>query len=616
MQCLSAPTRKEIDRAHARGVWLDIGIPSVRNLRYISKRRVLIWALLGLSSLPLHLFYNSMVFSSIASHDYYAFSVSQSFTDDTDCLNCDKIADFSYRQIIQSMHQKVRNGELDRLEAADCISQYSTMIQSFRRNLLLVAANDKFPAKSDFPPFNDTNVYYASEFDSEYATSSSQSIDAYAWICAAEKIDYSLYRGSCANVANQIKADAKNCKLSSRYEYQTKTYDNRTFTLGRIYKYPVEYCLSEKAPPMCKLHILLPIGYLVTFLNLFKAVLILYTVFYVKDNPLMTMGDAVASFMEDRDPTTKDLCLLTMHDLKQHRDFFPAGPREWSGQKYRWKDVTSRTRRTVTLIMFVIAIGTVSGLLDMGIRALRDNSFSVSLPDLARMGFGAIDPRTIIVWDISSTMSNILIANIAQPLLSFLYFSYNGLFTCMLLGFEWSRYAYKRRGLRVSRARAGAQRSTYFLQLPYRFSLPLMVLSGVLHWLVSQSIFLVAIDLYYPSGESRDVDTMNGSATGGFKSCGYSPIAIVSVVVLAAIMVIAAIGFGYVPYKPGMPLAGSCSAAISAACHNEEWDEVDGAVAARERLKWGVVGVGPDGVGHCALSTKGVTFPEKGKMYA
>lgn len=55
MQCLSAPTRKETDRAHAKGVWLDIGIPSVRNLRYISKQRVAVWALLGLSSLPLHL---------------------------------------------------------------------------------------------------------------------------------------------------------------------------------------------------------------------------------------------------------------------------------------------------------------------------------------------------------------------------------------------------------------------------------------------------------------------------------------------------------------------------------------------------------------------------------
>lgn len=36
MQCLSAPTRKEVSKAHAKGVWLDIGIPSIRNLGKIS----------------------------------------------------------------------------------------------------------------------------------------------------------------------------------------------------------------------------------------------------------------------------------------------------------------------------------------------------------------------------------------------------------------------------------------------------------------------------------------------------------------------------------------------------------------------------------------------------
>jgi hypothetical protein len=55
MQCLSAPTRKEVDRAHAIGKWLDIGIPSFRNLENIQIRRMFLWYLLGLSSLPLHL---------------------------------------------------------------------------------------------------------------------------------------------------------------------------------------------------------------------------------------------------------------------------------------------------------------------------------------------------------------------------------------------------------------------------------------------------------------------------------------------------------------------------------------------------------------------------------
>ena len=55
MQCLSSPTRAEVDQAHKKGVWLDIGIPSLRNLTGISWRRRVLWGLLALSSLPLHL---------------------------------------------------------------------------------------------------------------------------------------------------------------------------------------------------------------------------------------------------------------------------------------------------------------------------------------------------------------------------------------------------------------------------------------------------------------------------------------------------------------------------------------------------------------------------------
>jgi hypothetical protein len=57
MQCLSAPTRRDINAAHLDGRWLDIGVPSVRNLRWISRKRLCLWLTLGLSSLPLHLLY-------------------------------------------------------------------------------------------------------------------------------------------------------------------------------------------------------------------------------------------------------------------------------------------------------------------------------------------------------------------------------------------------------------------------------------------------------------------------------------------------------------------------------------------------------------------------------
>jgi hypothetical protein len=55
MQCISSPTRGEIDKAHSKGRYLDIGLPSLRNLEGWRKK-ILFWLLVG-STMPLHFLY-------------------------------------------------------------------------------------------------------------------------------------------------------------------------------------------------------------------------------------------------------------------------------------------------------------------------------------------------------------------------------------------------------------------------------------------------------------------------------------------------------------------------------------------------------------------------------
>lgn len=55
MQCLSAPTRSDVNGAHQVGSWLDIGVPSIKNFWYLRRRKLVLWLVLGLSSVPLHL---------------------------------------------------------------------------------------------------------------------------------------------------------------------------------------------------------------------------------------------------------------------------------------------------------------------------------------------------------------------------------------------------------------------------------------------------------------------------------------------------------------------------------------------------------------------------------
>lgn len=55
MQVLTAPTRSQVDQAHAQKQWLDIGIPSFRNLKSMGKKRLVLWSLILMTSAPLHL---------------------------------------------------------------------------------------------------------------------------------------------------------------------------------------------------------------------------------------------------------------------------------------------------------------------------------------------------------------------------------------------------------------------------------------------------------------------------------------------------------------------------------------------------------------------------------
>jgi hypothetical protein len=180
----------------------------------------------------------------------------------------------------------------------------------------------------------------------------------------------------------------------------------------------------------------------------------------------------------------------------------------------------------------------------------------------------------------------------------------------MSLSNEWSQYLLQRKSLRISSVPQGAQRSTYFLQLPYRFAIPLMVTAGTLHWLVSQSIFLVNVEAYL----LIDYEERHHEANSDYMTCGYSPVAMISVIITGFLMVLAAIISGFVRLPSGMPVAGSCSVAISAACHPES--ERNGESAALLKVQWGSVSSNVRDFGHCSFTDGEVSPPEQGRLYA
>lgn len=143
-----------------------------------------------------------------------------------------------------------------------------------------------------------------------------------------------------------------------------------------------------------------------------------------------------------------------------------------------------------------------------------------------------------------------------------------------------------------------------------------MLLSGVLHWLVSQSIFLVAIETYDQGVRLEYINFYSNAAGPDRLTCGYSPVAITFVIILTVVMMLFGVGTGMRRYDPGIPLAGNCSVVLSAACHVED-DNTASSEMASKPLQWGVTRTGGvDEVSHCAFSDGDVTFPQESALYA
>lgn len=278
---------------------------------------------------------------------------------------------------------------------------------------------------------------------------------------------------------------------------------------------------------------------------------------------------------------------------------------------------------------YVIAFFTVLFLFIWSIVALQ---IPANLRNIWSLGFGQPSEQTVISWagsrgDYPSIPANVVLANMPHLIFSFIYFQWNAIFTSMLMGKEWNDFSTSRVALRVSDKPQQRQQSRHFLQLPFQFSVPLISASILLHWLISQSIFTVAIELLND----------DNSISWGLITCGYSPIAILTNLFVSLVIPISVYAVGRRQLPGLMPAAGSCSLAIAAACHHPDGGEHP--EAALGTLRWGVMrdwkryqnqqeeqeygeqesrGLlqTTSGYEHCGLSDMMVEDPQEGVIYS
>jgi hypothetical protein len=215
-----------------------------------------------------------------------------------------------------------------------------------------------------------------------------------------------------------------------------------------------------------------------------------------------------------------------------------------------------------------------------------------SVSQIMSIPLGAIDTRAMLRGNDQMQRGTeqgfihaVLLANLPQLVLSVIYSASNRIISTFALSTELSQFSQRRVGLRVSAEPQGAQQSAFFLQLPYRFAIPVMILSGFLHWLCSQSFSLVSILQQIPT---PDPDLPGGITyrVNETLTWGYSPQAILILVILIMLAFFVLIGISCLRFPTYMPVAGSCSAVISAMCHPPP--EEDGDEAVLKPLMWGV----------------------------
>ncbi|KAK3685751.1 hypothetical protein B0T22DRAFT_381460 [Podospora appendiculata] len=295
-QILGSPTRTEVAVAHQRKRWLDIGIPSLRNLAYIENSRTFLAVIVLASALFAQIIYSAVVFTSQNAVDYKLVLVTESFLDGAQFSNDTSTNNGKLSRLdILSLQDQGSRGQLVNLTTAECFQEFSgTFEMTFDAALLVTDIN--------------------SQTSSLLQTSAAKS---------------TLTQPITGNSISELTRDQSS----------------------------VLYCLAHPADQQtCEVNLNGPLLLAVAILNLVTVVVVAVVLLKTSFAPLATLGDAVSSFLKEPDPTTRGSCLLTKSDVWQGRWGFSEA-KYWVPTNYHWFQTPTLPRWMLALVIWGSCIG-------------------------------------------------------------------------------------------------------------------------------------------------------------------------------------------------------------------------------------------------------------------
>ncbi|KAK3674367.1 hypothetical protein LTR78_005836 [Recurvomyces mirabilis] len=338
-------------------------VTGARNLFRIDIWRGILSVCLALSSVPLSLFYNSVVFTSPAAADYLAVLVSPEFLDGgAYCAkpNGDNGWDHntSLIETLQSNHNS-----LGHMNTAECRKAYDVPVQSGWSHVLLV---------SDYHSPNDTVIYTFWQSTAQGQPASPGWIvgDSDDWafeepLCNGTfTYDWNALGGggmpeTCTSDTTydpsnslqrrQFPDDTLNTTATTPTSSSTESPSTTKFS-GGFWTPPaasstwpagraqvdVQYCLALASPNLAsEVNISITFPAVVIAFNIVKLLCLLGTLLLPRFDPLATIGDAIASFLGAADLHTEHQGLLnhrqvTSREWRKHSaNPGPTKPRKW-----------------------------------------------------------------------------------------------------------------------------------------------------------------------------------------------------------------------------------------------------------------------------------------------
>ena len=385
-QLLVAPTRSEVDKAHERGDWLDIGVPSLRNLRKrrIARKRKATWALLMISSVLLHLVWNAAVFAA-SPYNQYRIAI----------LTSDYLADAGPwpTQNNQTLHMLRDTSSFSYLNRTQCIERYINLAPG-QMDVLVVAAN---VTMQDHASLADGNTSSSLLFEDNNFDLRDNWIWAQGWLCSAFARP-GLPPDTWCTIEYLLPKEAE-WTIAEHTWLSDGTVDKSLWV-------KVDHCLSagvESLDSLCALRYSPLVLLMVCVLNFAKCAAVYYTAYLhhrsgtdPREEPsLVTIGDAAASFLAEKDSTTEHLPFANREEFAGK-----CWPKKRSAQSHpgpplyptRWLKAASRTRWLVTVALCIALSAIATFFLAHDIYAQRHYGIAVGIKSLVAQGLGSPKP--------------------------------------------------------------------------------------------------------------------------------------------------------------------------------------------------------------------------------